>query len=42
MAFRDRDRIETFTRHFDHLVREATLTARDLPDHLRTLRAAIA
>ncbi|MCV2890585.1 helix-turn-helix domain-containing protein [Ruegeria aquimaris] len=41
MAFRDRDRIEVFTRHFDTLVREADLTARDLPAHLRQLRAAI-
>lgn len=42
MAFRDKDRIEVFTRHFDTLVREADLTARDLPKHLRQLRAAIA
>jgi transcriptional regulator with XRE-family HTH domain len=42
MAFRDRDRIETFTRHFDRLVREADLTARDFSDHLRQLRASIA
>ncbi|MCG6560259.1 helix-turn-helix domain-containing protein [Ruegeria sp. 1NDH52C] len=41
MAFRDRDRIEVFTRQFDTLVREADLTARDLPAHLRRLRAAI-
>lgn len=41
LAFRDRDRIETFTRHFDRLVREADQTARDLPDHLRQLRRAI-
>lgn len=41
MAFRDRDRIEVFTRHFDTLVREADLTARDFPTHLRQLRAAI-
>ncbi|MCA0870084.1 helix-turn-helix domain-containing protein [Seohaeicola saemankumensis] len=41
MAFRDRDRIETFSRHFDSLVREADLTARHLPTHLRQLRAAI-
>jgi transcriptional regulator with XRE-family HTH domain len=41
MAFRDRDRIETFTRHFDRLVREANLTARALPDFLQGLRAAI-
>jgi transcriptional regulator with XRE-family HTH domain len=42
MAFRDRDRIETFTRHFDTLVREADLTARNFPTHLRHLRASIA
>lgn len=40
MAFRDRDRIELFTRHFDTLVREADLTARDLPAHLLRLRQA--
>lgn len=38
MAFRDRDRIETFTLHFDRLVREAEISARAFPDHLRTLR----
>ncbi|MFD3189394.1 helix-turn-helix domain-containing protein [Sedimentitalea sp. HM32M-2] len=42
MAFRDRDRVETFSRHFDTLVREADLTARDLPDHLHRLRRDIA
>ncbi len=42
MAFRDRDRIEIFTRHFDRLVREADLTARQLPDHLRSERMRIA
>ncbi|MEY8838404.1 transcriptional regulator, partial [Cribrihabitans sp. XS_ASV171] len=42
MAFRDRDRIEIFTRHFDRLVREASLTARQLPDHLRSERTRIA
>ncbi|MGV6803840.1 MAG: helix-turn-helix domain-containing protein [Ruegeria sp.] len=41
MAFRDRDRIEVFTRHFDTLVREADLTARHFPTHLRQLRASI-
>jgi len=41
MAFRDRDRVETFSRHFDTLVREADLTARDLPGYLRQLRAEI-
>jgi len=41
MAFRDSDRIETFTQHFDVLVREADLTARQLPGHLRALKATI-
>lgn len=39
LAFRDRERIEVFTRHFDTLVREADLTARDVPALLHTLRA---
>ncbi len=39
MAFRDRDRIEVFTRHFDTLIREADMTARHFPRHLRELRA---
>jgi transcriptional regulator with XRE-family HTH domain len=42
MAFRDRDRIETFTRHFDTLVREADMTARQMPDRFRALRDEIA
>ncbi len=42
MAFRDRDRIEVFTRHFDTLIREADMTARHFPEHLRQLRAQIA
>lgn len=41
LAFRDRDRVETFTRHFDRLVREADFTARSVPDHLRSLRDTI-
>lgn len=41
LAFRDRARIDIFTAHFDHLIREADLTARHLPTHLRHLRAAI-
>lgn len=41
MAFRDRDRVTTFTRHFDRLVREADLSARHLPTHLRRLRENI-
>ena len=41
MAFRDANRIETFTRDFDTLIREATRTARDFPDHLSEMRALI-
>jgi transcriptional regulator with XRE-family HTH domain len=37
LAFRDSDRIQTFTTHFDRLVREATLTARQIPDHIDAL-----
>ena len=35
LTFRDRDRIETLTAHFDNLVRQAEFTARDVPVHLR-------
>ncbi|WP_282077961.1 helix-turn-helix domain-containing protein [Epibacterium ulvae] len=41
MAFRDRSRIETFTRHFDHLVREADITARAFPGYIEALKAEI-
>ncbi|MFL4470611.1 helix-turn-helix domain-containing protein [Tateyamaria armeniaca] len=41
MAFRDRERIETLSLHFDELVRQAAFTARDVPDHLDSLRALI-
>lgn len=41
MAFRDRERIETLSLHFDTLVRQATYTARDMPDHFDQLRQAI-
>lgn len=41
MAFRDRERVEIFTRDFDQLVKEATITARALPEHLQALRAAL-
>ncbi|MFZ5962919.1 helix-turn-helix domain-containing protein [Thalassococcus sp. BH17M4-6] len=40
VAFRDTVRIAAFTDHFDHLVREAAVSARDLPTHLRALRQA--
>lgn len=38
IAFRERDRVELFTNHFDTLVREADVTARALPDYLRSLQ----
>lgn len=38
IAFRDAARVEAVTTHFDWLVREATIGARDTADHLRTLR----
>ena len=41
VAFRDRDRIQTFSEHFDTLVKQATVSARVLPDHLHTLRQQI-
>lgn len=39
MAFRDTERVKALTAHFDHLVREAQVSARSFPDHLRTLQA---
>ena len=42
MSFRDRERIDIFTRNFDRLVRESALTARQVPTHLRALRHRIA
>lgn len=41
LAFRDRNRIAALTDHFDHLVRNADITARAMPDHLRILQSAI-
>ena len=41
MAFRERDRIDPFTRHFDRLVREARVTPRDLPGLLGQLKDRI-
>ncbi|ASP19111.1 helix-turn-helix protein [Antarctobacter heliothermus] len=41
LAFRDTNRVEAITQHFDHLVKEASITARALPDHLRALEARI-
>ncbi|MBF9046627.1 helix-turn-helix domain-containing protein [Rhodobacterales bacterium LSUCC0031] len=41
LAFRDRDRVRTLSQHFDWLVREAAISARAVPAHLRALRAAL-
>jgi hypothetical protein len=41
LAFRDTDRIAAFTVHFDGLVKEAQVSARALPDHLKGLRARL-
>lgn len=39
MAFRDTERVRALTGHFDHLVREAQVSARDFAGHVRTLGA---
>ena len=36
-----RERVEAFARHFDTLVREAAISARDTPAHLRALRGSL-
>ncbi|NJM84320.1 MAG: helix-turn-helix transcriptional regulator [Tabrizicola sp.] len=41
IAFRDTARVETISRHFDWLVREAEIGARQVSDHLRALMAEI-
>ncbi len=38
LAFRDSDRVASFTRQFDGLVREAAVDARDMAGYLRALR----
>ena len=42
VAFRDSERVQAFSAHVDHLVREAAIPARDLPAHLDGLLADIA
>jgi len=42
IAFRDSERVQTLTRHFDGLVREAAISDRDLEAHLRQLRTEVA
>ena len=39
LVFRDAERVRAFVRHFDFLVREATISARDFPAHLRALES---
>ncbi|WP_136645086.1 helix-turn-helix domain-containing protein [Tabrizicola sp. YIM 78059] len=41
LAFRDTARVETITQHFDLLVREADVGARDMPAHLDALCARV-
>ena len=41
IVFRDSERVRAMTEHFDHLVREATVSARQLPDHIQGLVARI-
>ncbi len=36
-AFRDRERVRNLIEHFDGLVREASVSARSWPDHLKTI-----
>lgn len=41
IAFRDSERVTRISAHFDWLVREAEIGARDVPAHLRSLRATV-
>ncbi len=41
LVFRDSERVRALTSHFDHLVREAHVSTRELPDHLRALWADV-
>ena len=41
IVFRDRERVQALTEDFDALVREATVTARVLPDMLARLRSEV-
>lgn len=40
VAFRDRDRVQAMTRHFDWLIRESLFSDRDLPRLLKDLRVS--
>ncbi|AKS45422.1 Helix-turn-helix [Octadecabacter temperatus] len=39
LAFRDTERVQMVTRHFDTLVREATITPPDVVPHIQTLKS---
>ncbi len=41
LAFRDSARVASIAAHFDWLVKEAAFSAREVPDHLRGLRARL-
>lgn len=41
MAFRDTERVQALTGHFDHLLREAKVSAREVPDMLSNLEACL-
>lgn len=41
MVFRDTERVQALTLHFDHLLREADISARALPERLAALREAL-
>ena len=41
LGFRDRARVETLTKHFDALVRDASFSARDIPEYLEKLSVRI-
>ncbi len=41
LAFRDTDRVRSFTQHFDWLVREAEIDTRDVPELLADLREGV-
>ncbi|MFP7674315.1 helix-turn-helix domain-containing protein [Marivita sp. S0852] len=42
LAFRDTPRVRAFSDHFDHLVRNAHITARGFSDHIEALRKSLA
>ena len=41
LVFRDTERVTAFQRHFDMLVREASVSAREVPDYLRRIAGRV-